>query len=1192
MNITRNRIKELVRETLVEDNEYQAFFKKALEKAGKSIPNMSDEEKKAFFNKIDASWNGRGEKKESCGDINESPKPIEIKVAKFLNKLLMIYGNNYNLAVRKSSGDIRKFLINQIQNEFGYQDFLSNPALDKYIFSESIHEDKDYQAFFKNALEKSGKSIPEMSDEEKKEFFNKIDAAWNGKGEKKESCESVNESISERELEKFIEQIMKKNGYKSTSYSTYDIENAFSKEWKGNDGTNYMIVPVVRPYVRGGGDFWISILIARIEDKSLLAKLFSKIKTKHNVLDFNDNSKYGYHNPGRIKIDWNNDERDIKKQVIQRLPSALKKAVNNITTRINKVSNPSALEHVNEKYTNESVNEAFGNDYMMNKLHKVIGDTKFMKSTNVKQFISKVDKETKDYFKRNGEHDILTKIFNDYQKDSNWKYDNREYNLEEATVKGRNNKTGESFGIALGADKHDDDGFHILIRNSYSERISEIEWTFDKDNNLVSTTDYGYKVGGGYPSHGGGSGKSYGGNKRETITALAKEYSPAFAKKVLQYVQSHNKSQNEMLYNSMNESKPVKGRKSFYQMNNIGKAKYTISDYDGKSTHKDGSPFYGIDTFKNKKDLEAARAKLFKQGYIEESVNEVKSIDWKRFYRMAKDTTGKTLTQFEKEYGRKLDLPHIKDALDNTKDFNSFMKHINKFESVNESMSFPNMKKWWTEKPDDILTFVYWMQKQLPPNDREKAYRKIASQLNKQFKAPAADYKRLMGESINESRSLSNIASEISRDWKKVNYEAKPYLDAMFSLDSIKDNYHQDSGKSIVAYFLSNARQWKGDTAKRVKLELKKMLKKDLHRSRFQSGNESFDHNKVMDILDIAAQYSSTQHHAANQEWKDAQTLYSYLKSDHIPQKYRKDFYNDVKRKYKIKESVNEASQTMRSMDDMVSKISYSKDGYVKRMTNNAGKLVKDIELDGKKYRYNSVYKTYNSVKGNELLHKSMTESINESMSFPNMKKWWNEKPEDILTFVYWMKRQTPPKDRDKAYKDIAIQLNKQFKAPADIYKGIVDESVNEASKEAMGIAGFTGARGIAVDDFIKKHNIDARKLFNYVKKGNLKDRMSFITALVGKPNNKFFKMIVGRFAESINELNLNKHIWEGWTVQDFIDDLEPQLDMIMNNNSWQTPFKNKSDLKKWCMENQPYYKKYIPDVVAYFVKKYKGKIK
>jgi hypothetical protein len=34
-----------------------------LDKAGKSIPSMSDDEKKAFFNKVDAAWKGKGEKK-------------------------------------------------------------------------------------------------------------------------------------------------------------------------------------------------------------------------------------------------------------------------------------------------------------------------------------------------------------------------------------------------------------------------------------------------------------------------------------------------------------------------------------------------------------------------------------------------------------------------------------------------------------------------------------------------------------------------------------------------------------------------------------------------------------------------------------------------------------------------------------------------------------------------------------------------------------------------------------------------------------------------------------------------------------------------------------------------------------------------------------------------------------------------
>jgi len=64
MKITKEQFKKIVREVLTEENEYQAFFQKALDKAGKSIPSMSEEEKKAFFDKIDAAWNGKGEKNE------------------------------------------------------------------------------------------------------------------------------------------------------------------------------------------------------------------------------------------------------------------------------------------------------------------------------------------------------------------------------------------------------------------------------------------------------------------------------------------------------------------------------------------------------------------------------------------------------------------------------------------------------------------------------------------------------------------------------------------------------------------------------------------------------------------------------------------------------------------------------------------------------------------------------------------------------------------------------------------------------------------------------------------------------------------------------------------------------------------------------------------------------------------------
>lgn len=69
--------------------------------------------------------------------------------------------------------------------------------------------------------------------------------------------------------------------------------------------------------------------------------------------------------------------------------------------------------------------------------------------------------------------------------------------------------------------------------------------------------------------------------------------------------------------------------------------------------------------------------------------------------------------------------------------------------------------------------------------------------------------------------------------------------------------------------------------------------------------------------------------------------------------------------------------------------------------------------------------------------------------------------------------------------------------------------------------------------------------------------------------------------------MNLQRHIWEGWTVQGFINELEPTLDMIMNNRSHVDPIKDKTALKEWCKNNQPYYKKYIPEVVTYFAKKF-----
>jgi hypothetical protein len=89
------------------------------------------------------------------------------------------------------------------------------------------------------------------------------------------------------------------------------------------------------------------------------------------------------------------------------------------------------------------------------------------------------------------------------------------------------------------------------------------------------------------------------------------------------------------------------------------------------------------------------------------------------------------------------------------------------------------------------------------------------------------------------TRPLHEIADEIIADWPKgaargTNFfderntplhPAGPYLYAMQSLYSVGDNYGLDTGRSCVLYFLSNAASWKGETARRIKAELREMVK-------------------------------------------------------------------------------------------------------------------------------------------------------------------------------------------------------------------------------------------------------------------------------------------------------------------------------------------------------------------------------
>ena len=143
-----------------------------------------------------------------------------------------------------------------------------------------------------------------------------------------------------------------------------------------------------------------------------------------------------------------------------------------------------------------------------------------------------------------------------------------------------------------------------------------------------------------------------------------------------------------------------------------------------------------------------------------------------------------------------------------------------------------------------------------------------------------------------------------------------------------------------------------------------------------------------------------------------------------------------------IKESVNES-------------IKYNNDGFVTQMINAAGKVVKDITLDGETF----------SLKGNKYISKKGGKDLHKS------------------------------------------------------HFGI-NESVNETiSHEAMGIASMTNTRKEAVQKFIDDNNLNAKEILNHVTKGKLPERIRFVQALVGTPNNSSFKWYVKTYAnESVNE--------------------------------------------------------------------------
>jgi hypothetical protein len=73
----------------------------------------------------------------------------------------------------------------------------------KSIVGEVLQEEKDYQSFFKAMLKKHGIESPAQlqSDDEKKEFFNKVDSAWKGVSERLKNIREAELTAKQQQLD-------------------------------------------------------------------------------------------------------------------------------------------------------------------------------------------------------------------------------------------------------------------------------------------------------------------------------------------------------------------------------------------------------------------------------------------------------------------------------------------------------------------------------------------------------------------------------------------------------------------------------------------------------------------------------------------------------------------------------------------------------------------------------------------------------------------------------------------------------------------------------------------------------------------------------------------------------------------------------------------------------------------------------
>jgi len=116
------------------EQEYQKLFKKELDKAGKGIASMSDQEKKSFFNKIDKMYKAKNE------EVQESASQVQVKRDGKGNFNLMLRGKE--IGYYHKSGSKYMVYYDKDGDDYDQSDEVSSEMQAKKLAYDNMNEVK------------------------------------------------------------------------------------------------------------------------------------------------------------------------------------------------------------------------------------------------------------------------------------------------------------------------------------------------------------------------------------------------------------------------------------------------------------------------------------------------------------------------------------------------------------------------------------------------------------------------------------------------------------------------------------------------------------------------------------------------------------------------------------------------------------------------------------------------------------------------------------------------------------------------------------------------------------------------------------------------------------------------------------------------------------------------------------------